>query len=54
MSEEYEIEVDGEKFQVKIDTNADTYVVTVNNRAFTIKLPDSQSNNMPRKRGTKT
>ncbi|MBJ23541.1 MAG: hypothetical protein CMB64_02610 [Euryarchaeota archaeon] len=54
MTEEYEIEVDGEKFKVKIDSENDNYIVTVNEKSYSIKLPDGQSNNMPRKRSSKS
>tara|TARA_B100001113_G_C21104096_1_gene620052 strand:+ start:414 stop:812 length:399 start_codon:yes stop_codon:yes gene_type:complete len=54
LTEEYEIEVDGEKFKVKIDSENDNYIVTVNEKSYSIKLPDGQSNNMPRKRSSKS
>ncbi len=54
MTEEYEIELDGEKFKVKIDSENDNYIVTVNEKSYSIKLPDGQSNNMPRKRSSKS
>ena len=54
MTEEYEIEVDGELFKVNIESEADHYNVTVNGNSYKIKLPEGQANNAPRKRSAKS
>ena len=54
MYDEYEIEVDGEKFKVKINSESDNYIVTVNEKSYSIKLPEGQSNNSPRRRSPRS
>jgi len=54
MTEEYEIEVDGELFKVHIESEADYYNVTVNGNSYKIKLPEGQASNAPRKRSAKS
>ncbi len=54
MTDEYEIEVDGEKFNVKIESLSEGYSVTVNDTSFNIKIPEGQTTNAPRKRSPKS
>jgi len=54
MTEEYEIEVDGESFKVHIEPEGDYYNVTVNGNSYKIKLPEGQAGNAPRKRSAKS
>tara|TARA_B100001123_G_C15112457_1_gene948012 strand:- start:546 stop:944 length:399 start_codon:yes stop_codon:yes gene_type:complete len=54
MTDEYEIEVDGEKFNVKIDSHSEGYEVTVNEKSYNIKIPEGQVSNAPRKRSAKS
>ena len=53
MTDEYEIEVDGEKFNVEIETHSEGYAVKVNENIYEIKIPEGQVSNAPRKRSPK-
>ena len=39
MDEKYEVEVDGERFEVKIESLGDGYELRVGKRVFSVKLP---------------
>ncbi len=53
MTDEYEIEVDGEKFNVEIETLSKGYAVKVNENTYEIKIPEGQISNAPKKRSPK-
>ena len=54
ITEEYEIEVDGELFNVKINSENEYFDVIVNEKLYKIKLPEGQSSNTPKKRAPRT
>ena len=54
ITDEYELEVDGEKYNVIIENESEQYNVTVNGNTYTIKLPEGQAGNAPRKRTVKS